>query len=47
MRNTGFHHVAFACKDLEATVAFYERLGFPLVHTEVQGVETNFIKQKY
>jgi catechol 2,3-dioxygenase-like lactoylglutathione lyase family enzyme len=44
MRNTGFHHVAFACKDLEATVAFYERLGFPLVHTEVQGVETNFIK---
>ena len=29
MRNTGFHHVAFACKDLEATVAFYERFRVP------------------
>ena len=34
---TGFHHVAYACRDLEATTAFYETLGFPLVHTEVSG----------
>jgi glyoxylase I family protein len=37
MRNAGFHHVAFACRDLDATTHFYEDLlGFPLVHTEVQ-----------
>ncbi len=34
---TGFHHVAFACRDLRETVDFYEGLGFPLVHTEVTG----------
>ena len=45
MRNTGFHHVAFACKDLEATVRFYdELLGFPLVHTEVQGEAEHFMR---
>ena len=44
MRNTGFHHVAFACKDLEATVNFYENLGFPLVHTEVQGQVDKFMR---
>jgi len=45
VRNTGFHHVAFACKDLEATVAFYENLlGFPLVHTEVAGQTENFMR---
>ncbi len=32
----GIHHVAYACRDLEATTRFYEELmGFPLVHTEV------------
>jgi catechol 2,3-dioxygenase-like lactoylglutathione lyase family enzyme len=32
----GMHHVAYACKDVEATVAFYEEvMGFPLVLTEV------------
>ena len=44
MRNTGFHHVAFACKDLESTVDFYEKLGFPLVHTEVQGQHDKFMR---
>ncbi len=34
---TGFHHVAYACRDLHETTAFYEALGFPLVHTEVTG----------
>lgn len=29
------HHVAFATRDVEATIAFYEGLlGFPLVHVE-------------
>jgi glyoxylase I family protein len=36
VRTTGFHHVAYACRDLAATTRFYEDLlGFPLVHTEV------------
>jgi glyoxylase I family protein len=34
---TGFHHVAYACRDLIETTEFYETLGFPLVHTEVSG----------
>ena len=45
VRNKGFHHVAFACKDLEATVHFYENLlRFPLVHTEVNGNPENFMR---
>lgn len=37
MRTAGFHHVAYACRDLRATTHFYEDLlGYPLVHTEVQ-----------
>jgi catechol 2,3-dioxygenase-like lactoylglutathione lyase family enzyme len=45
MRNTGFHHVAFACRDLEATVHFYDGLlGFSLVHTEVQGNAEHFMR---
>jgi catechol 2,3-dioxygenase-like lactoylglutathione lyase family enzyme len=36
----GFHHVAYACRDVEATRHFYEDLlGFPLVHTEVDRVK--------
>lgn len=36
MTDKGFHHVAYACRDAEATRHFYEDLmGFPLVHTEV------------
>ena len=26
MQQNGFHHVAFACRDLDATVAFYQGL---------------------
>ena len=34
----GFHHVAFACRDPEATRHFYEDLlGFALTHTELEG----------
>jgi catechol 2,3-dioxygenase-like lactoylglutathione lyase family enzyme len=36
----GFHHVAYACKDVEETTRFYENLGFPLVHTEVADMPT-------
>lgn len=36
VRSTGVHHVAYACKDIEATHHFYEDLmGFKLIHTEV------------
>ena len=36
----GLHHVAYACKDIEATHHFYEDLmGFTLVHTEVESFE--------
>ena len=36
VRTTGMHHVAYACKDIEATHHFYEELmGFKLIHTEV------------
>lgn len=35
-----FHHVAFACRDIEATVRFYDELmGMPLVRTEVHEQE--------
>ncbi|MEO5725340.1 MAG: VOC family protein [Ilumatobacteraceae bacterium] len=39
-RPAGLHHVAYACKDIEATHHFYEDLmGFQLVHTEVEKFE--------
>lgn len=45
MTHKGFHHVAYACKDLEATRHFYEDLlGFPLVHTEVQGRGDHYMR---
>lgn len=40
----GFHHVAFACRDLAETVEFYETMGFPLVHTEVAGTPEHFLR---
>ena len=44
-RNTGFHHVAFACKDIAKTVHFYdELLGFPLIHTELAGTPENYMR---
>ena len=37
----GLHHVAYACRDIEATHHFYEDLmGFQLVHTEVETFES-------
>ena len=40
MRQKGFHHVAYACRDVEATRHFYEDLlGFPLVHTETEAFD--------
>jgi catechol 2,3-dioxygenase-like lactoylglutathione lyase family enzyme len=37
VRTSGMHHVAYACKDIEATHHFYEDLmGFKLIHTEVE-----------
>ena len=36
----GVHHVAYVCKDIDATHHFYEDLmGFKLVHTEVEQFE--------
>ncbi len=43
----GFHHVAYACRDIEATTNFYEALGFPLVHTEVSGVAEHFLRHVF
>lgn len=45
MGAAGIHHVAFVCRDPEATRAFYEdALGFPLVHTEIQQGRGAFVK---
>jgi catechol 2,3-dioxygenase-like lactoylglutathione lyase family enzyme len=45
MATPALHHVAFACKDLEATHEFYSGLlGLPLVHTEVQMVGDGYLK---
>ena len=48
MQKNGFHHVAFACRDLDATVAFYQGLlEFPLVHTEMQGNAEGFLRHVF
>ncbi len=50
MPDNGFHHVAYACLDPEATRRFYEDLmGFPLVHTEVGAVgeEGGFLRHLF
>ena len=47
-RRTGFHHVAYACRDAEATRHFYEDLlGMPLVHTEVKAGEGGFFRHLF
>src|ERR1700730_13064843 len=44
-RPSGFHHVAYACRDLAATTHFYEDLmGFPLVHTEISQFGAGFFR---
>lgn len=48
MRRTGFHHVAYACRDAEATRHFYEDLlGMPLVHTEVKVGDDGFFRHLF
>ncbi len=45
---TGIHHVAYACRDVAATVHFYEELvGFPLIHTEVDGAGDNYMRHLF
>jgi len=47
-RDTGVHHVAYTCHDLDATVHFYEDLvGLPLVHTEVKHLGDGFFRHVF
>lgn len=42
------HHVAYATRDVEATTHFYEDLmGFPLIHTEVQGMGESWVRHVF
>lgn len=44
----GIHHVAYACRDIEATNDFYENLmGFPLVHTELNRVGEGYFRHVF
>lgn len=44
----GIHHVAYACRDTAATVSFYDELvGFPLVHTEVDGGPDGYMRHLF
>ena len=45
---TGMHHVAYACRDIDATNHFYtELMGMPLVHTEVKTLESGFFRHVF
>ena len=47
-RTTGFHHVAYACRDAEATRHFYaDLMGMPLVHTEVKHEGDGFFRHLF
>ncbi len=44
-RPAGFHHVVYACKDVDATHHFYEDLmGFRLIHTEIKQIGKGFFR---
>ena len=44
----GVHHVAYACRDIDATHHFYEELmGFHLVHTEVVEKDGGFFRHTF
>jgi glyoxylase I family protein len=44
----GFHHVAYATRDIEATTHFYNDLmGFPLTYTEVQGAGESWVRHVF
>lgn len=46
--SAGFHHVAFACRDPEATHRFYsEVLGFPLEHTELSQFDKGWFRHVF
>ena len=48
IRNKGFHHVVYACKNGEETRHFYEDLlGMPLVHTEVKNAPDGFFRHLF
>jgi len=45
---SGLHHVAYACRDIDATHRFYEELvGFHLVHTEVVEKDGGFFRHTF
>ncbi|MCZ7525515.1 MAG: VOC family protein [Acidimicrobiia bacterium] len=44
-RPGGFHHVAYACRDIDATHHFYQDLmGMPLIHTEIKEHQGGFLR---
>ena len=44
----GIHHVAYACRDVQETVRFYESLmGFPLVYTEIDHNPKGFLRHVF
>ncbi|MCP5029491.1 MAG: VOC family protein [Actinomycetia bacterium] len=48
MTDRGFHHVAFACRDIDATQHFYQELmGYPLVHTEVKHIDGGMFRHVF
>jgi catechol 2,3-dioxygenase-like lactoylglutathione lyase family enzyme len=48
MPDTGIHHVAYACRDLQETHHFYaELMGFELVHTEVKDLGDGFFRHAF
>jgi catechol 2,3-dioxygenase-like lactoylglutathione lyase family enzyme len=44
----GFHHVAYACRDIDETNHFYvDLMGMPLVHAEVKEMEGGFFRHVF
>lgn len=44
----GIHHVAYACRDINETVRFYDSLlGYPLVHTEIDHNPRGFLRHVF
>ncbi len=45
MYKPGFHHLAFACRDIHETHRYYtEILGFDLIHTETKKMGSGFFR---
>jgi catechol 2,3-dioxygenase-like lactoylglutathione lyase family enzyme len=48
MDTPALHHIALACRDLEATHKFYNGvLGLPLIHTEIQRYRGGWFKHVF